>query len=55
MWTGGVFVDCGEAFVVSDPTGEPPRQALLEHVSCGEEGVATTVQEQPHGLQDGRT
>ncbi|EOD15040.1 hypothetical protein EMIHUDRAFT_459406 [Emiliania huxleyi CCMP1516] len=50
---GGVFVDCGEAFVVSDPTGEPPRQALLEHVSCGEEGVATTVQEQPHGLQDG--
>ena len=50
---GSVFCDFGDAFEVDDADGEPPRQALLEHVGAADDGTVVTVPEQPHGLQDG--
>ena len=50
---GRVVCDFGDEFVVDDPDGEPPKQALLEHVSSAAVAEVTCVQEQPHGLEEG--
>ena len=52
---GRVFCDFGDDFIVEDPDGETPKTALLEHVSAAEDGEASCVAEQPHGLEDGDT
>ncbi len=50
---GRIFCDFGDEFVVEDPDGEEPKQALLEHVATAEEAEVTCIPEQPHGLEDG--
>ncbi|XP_015202790.2 ubiquitin-like modifier-activating enzyme 1 [Lepisosteus oculatus] len=50
---GQLFCDFGEEFEVTDPNGEPPVSAMVVHVSKGNPGIVTCMDEQRHGFQDG--
>lgn len=50
---GSVFCDFGDAFAVSDPTGEEPLSVLVSSISRDEEGLVTTHDEHRHGFEDG--
>jgi ubiquitin-activating enzyme E1 len=50
---GRIFCDFGDEFVVDEPDGEEPKEALLDGVEEAEDGVLSSVPEQPHGLSDG--
>uniref|UniRef100_A0A672K602 Ubiquitin-like modifier-activating enzyme 6 n=1 Tax=Sinocyclocheilus grahami TaxID=75366 RepID=A0A672K602_SINGR len=50
-----VFCDFGEAFEVSDPTGEEPKELFIQNVSQGNPGVVTCMDSRTHGLQTGQS
>ncbi|XP_070839263.1 ubiquitin-like modifier-activating enzyme 6 [Chaetodon trifascialis] len=49
-----VFCDFGEAFEVSDPTGEEPKEIFIQTITQDNPGVVTCMENQPHGLQTGQ-
>ncbi|RVE76414.1 hypothetical protein OJAV_G00007330 [Oryzias javanicus] len=49
-----VFCDFGEAFEVSDPTGEEPKEIFIQSITQDNSGVVTCIDNQPHGLQTGQ-
>uniref|UniRef100_A0A673KU55 Ubiquitin-like modifier-activating enzyme 6 n=1 Tax=Sinocyclocheilus rhinocerous TaxID=307959 RepID=A0A673KU55_9TELE len=50
-----VFCDFGEAFEVSDPTGEEPKELFIQNISQGNPGVVTCMDSRAHGLQTGQS
>ncbi|XP_024145280.1 ubiquitin-like modifier-activating enzyme 6 [Oryzias melastigma] len=50
-----VFCDFGEAFEVSDPTGEEPKEIFIQSITQDNSGVVTCIDNQPHGLQTGQS
>uniref|UniRef100_A0A671MBT9 Ubiquitin-like modifier-activating enzyme 6 n=1 Tax=Sinocyclocheilus anshuiensis TaxID=1608454 RepID=A0A671MBT9_9TELE len=50
-----VFCDFGEAFEVSDPTGEEPKELFIQNISQGNPGVVTCMDSRTHGLQTGQS
>ncbi|XP_023668301.2 ubiquitin-like modifier-activating enzyme 6 isoform X1 [Paramormyrops kingsleyae] len=50
-----VFCDFGEAFEVSDPTGEEPKQVFVQNITQDNPGVVTCLDNQAHGLQTGQS
>uniref|UniRef100_A0A8C1SWM6 Ubiquitin-like modifier-activating enzyme 6 n=1 Tax=Cyprinus carpio TaxID=7962 RepID=A0A8C1SWM6_CYPCA len=46
-----VFCDFGEAFEVSDPTGEEPKELFIQNISQENPGVVTCMDSRTHGLQ----
>ncbi|KAK7576286.1 hypothetical protein V9T40_012572 [Parthenolecanium corni] len=48
-----VFCDFGDAFTVTDTTGENPVSAMIAGVTKDVEGVVTCLDETRHGLEDG--
>ncbi|XP_029455533.1 ubiquitin-like modifier-activating enzyme 7 [Rhinatrema bivittatum] len=49
---GQLFCDFGTDFVVSDPDGEQPLSSMVHHVSRGQPGVVTCLDERRHGFMD---
>ncbi|XP_037530279.1 ubiquitin-like modifier-activating enzyme 6 [Nematolebias whitei] len=49
-----VFCDFGEAFEVSDPTGEEPKEIFIQSITQDNPGVVTCMDNQPHGFQTGQ-
>ncbi|CAG11186.1 unnamed protein product, partial [Tetraodon nigroviridis] len=50
-----VFCDFGDEFVVSDPTGEEPKELFIQNITQGNPGVVTCMDNRPHGLQTGQS
>lgn len=50
---GSIFCDFGDAFVVSDTTGEEPMSVLVSSIGKDAAGVVTTHDEHRHGFEDG--
>uniref|UniRef100_A0A8C2F519 E1 ubiquitin-activating enzyme n=1 Tax=Cyprinus carpio TaxID=7962 RepID=A0A8C2F519_CYPCA len=50
-----VFCDFGEAFEVSDPTGEEPKELFIQNISQENPGVVTCMDSRTHGLQTGQS
>uniref|UniRef100_A0A8C1H6W6 Ubiquitin-like modifier-activating enzyme 6 n=1 Tax=Cyprinus carpio carpio TaxID=630221 RepID=A0A8C1H6W6_CYPCA len=50
-----VFCDFGEAFEVSDPTGEEPKELFIQNISQGNPGVVMCMDSRTHGLQTGQS
>uniref|UniRef100_A0A3P9IW60 Ubiquitin-like modifier-activating enzyme 6 n=1 Tax=Oryzias latipes TaxID=8090 RepID=A0A3P9IW60_ORYLA len=50
-----VFCDFGEAFEVSDPTGEELKEIFIQSITQDNSGVVTCIDHQPHGLQTGQS
>ncbi|XP_041130083.1 ubiquitin-like modifier-activating enzyme 1 [Polyodon spathula] len=50
---GQLFCDFGDKFLVTDPDGEQPLSTMVVHISKGNPGVVTCLDEKRHGLQDG--
>jgi ubiquitin-activating enzyme E1 len=50
---GCVFVDFGDAHVVSDRDGEQPRRGLVSHITNANPGIVTCHEESRHFLADG--
>ncbi|KAJ3293322.1 hypothetical protein HDU79_000431 [Rhizoclosmatium sp. JEL0117] len=50
---GSVFNDFGEAFVVTDQTGEEPVSGMVAGISAEENGLVTCLEDHRHGLEDG--
>ncbi|XP_017263438.1 ubiquitin-like modifier-activating enzyme 6 [Kryptolebias marmoratus] len=50
-----VFCDFGEAFEVSDPTGEEPKEIFIQSITQDNPGVVTCMDNHPHGLQTGQS
>ncbi|KAI9336082.1 hypothetical protein BDR26DRAFT_839052 [Obelidium mucronatum] len=50
---GSVFNDFGDAFVVTDQTGEEPVHGMVAGISAEENGLVTCLEDHRHGLEDG--
>ncbi|XP_067908159.1 ubiquitin-like modifier-activating enzyme 1 isoform X2 [Heterodontus francisci] len=50
---GQLFCDFGEEFIVTDPTGEEPQQAIVTWIAKGNPGLVTCLDELRHGFQTG--
>ncbi|XP_011617690.1 ubiquitin-like modifier-activating enzyme 6 [Takifugu rubripes] len=50
-----VFCDFGDEFVVSDPTGEEPKEIFIQNITQSNPGVVTCMDNRPHGLQTGQS
>uniref|UniRef100_A0A8C7Z0C3 E1 ubiquitin-activating enzyme n=1 Tax=Oryzias sinensis TaxID=183150 RepID=A0A8C7Z0C3_9TELE len=50
-----IFCDFGEAFEVSDPTGEELKEIFIQSITQDNSGVVTCIDNQPHGLQTGQS
>lgn len=50
---GWAFVDFGENFEVFDKNGEEPKEVFLSHISQEKEAVVTTLENHPHGFEEG--
>lgn len=50
-----VFCDFGEEFVVSDPTGEEPKEIFIQNITQDNPGVVTCMDNHPHGLETGQS
>ncbi|CAM9268613.1 unnamed protein product [Heterosigma akashiwo] len=47
------FCDFGDAWVVSDATGEPPASFMVSAITQDNPGLVTTLEDQRHGLETG--
>uniref|UniRef100_A0A8C9VAX4 E1 ubiquitin-activating enzyme n=1 Tax=Scleropages formosus TaxID=113540 RepID=A0A8C9VAX4_SCLFO len=50
-----VFCDFGDAFEVSDPTGEEPKQVFIQNITQDNPGVVMCMDNRTHGLQTGQS
>ncbi|XP_061113280.1 ubiquitin-like modifier-activating enzyme 1 [Conger conger] len=50
---GQLFCDFGEEFEVLDSDGETPMCSMLAHISKGNPGIVTCLDEGRHGFEDG--
>ncbi|KAL4640255.1 ubiquitin-like modifier-activating enzyme 6 isoform X1 [Arapaima gigas] len=50
-----VFCDFGDAFEVSDPTGEEPKQIFIQNITQDNPGVVTCMDNRTHGLETGQS
>ena len=52
---GAVFVDLGDAFVCTDPSGESIKSAIVEHIAVDEAGalIVTCVEDEALDFDDG--
>lgn len=48
---GNAFVDLGEDFIVTDPTGEEPQSGICSDIEP--DGTVTMLDDNRHGLEDG--
>ncbi|KAI9292924.1 ubiquitin-activating enzyme E1 [Neoconidiobolus thromboides FSU 785] len=50
---GMVFNDFGSNFKCLDPTGNPPKTAMIASITNDKDGVVTCLEDTRHGLEDG--
>lgn len=51
--TGQLFCDFGDKFFVTDSDGEKAKTSLIANISIEEEAIVTTLDKEPHDLQNG--